>query len=115
MQHSNARDQQWRGSFQDMLGAPPGPNSPPHHQRSGPQFDRDTYRPRPNRQYDDFKQRPERNMHDSNLPGRVYDDNSRPVSTLCALVHLGFTVLSLYMSVCLWCAAPVSQGQAFAD
>lgn len=46
-------------------------------------------------------------MHDSNLPGRVYDDNSRPVSTLCTcapeihsfeLVHVG---LSSVQHLCL--------------
>ena len=72
---------QWQGSLRELLGAPPGPNSPPHRQRSGPQSDRAAFQQRPNRQYDDFRQRPERNMHDTNLPGRVLDDNSRPVRT----------------------------------
>ena len=72
----------WQGSFQELLGAPPGPNSPPHRQRSGPPSDRAAFQQRPNRQYDEFRQRPERNMHDTNLPGRVLDDNSRPVGTL---------------------------------
>lgn len=79
LQQSHVRGpQQWQGSFQELLA---GPSSPRGHQRPGPHPDRDPYR-RPNRQYDDFRQRPERNMHDANLPGKVYDDNSRPVSAL---------------------------------
>lgn len=76
VQQSQARGSQWQGSFQELLT---GPSSPQNRQRQNPQSDRDPYS-RHNRHYDDFRQRPERNMHDANLPGKVFDDNSRPVS-----------------------------------